>query len=341
LPNILVYADVRAGTPTAPTLYALSEARRVARGAGASVFALVASPPLGNQSLTALSIPLAAAGADKLLLCEAEEFADPPDDATCGRALDAAVARIPPLLALFPAGGTGAVLGPPLAARLGAPFVPWCDFTVSEADGKSLRGNSRVQVMRLRRDGRSRRRLDPAHIERPIVVTLGAGRCPPPTGSERNLEIEVLPLPPLRAPRQAARVLSRTPNPQAALLLAAVLVIVGDDTPDAAAIVSTFADRRERAPDASRPIALVMASHAPRSMLAACCPEIVVRVGASSATTARSPRTRVILASPQSDRRGPGASEAPTATGEDVDVLWSFSSPGELVDMVFQLGGQA
>lgn len=338
MPNILVYADVRAGTPTAPTLYALSEARRVARGAGASVFALVASPPLSNQSLTALSIPLAAAGADKLLLCEAEEFADPLDDASCGRALDAAVARIPPLLALFPAGGAGAVLGPPLAARLGAPFVPWCDFMVSEADGKSLRGSGRVQVVRLRRDGRSRRRLDPSHIERPIVVTVGAGRCPPPSGSERNLEIEMLPLPPVRAPRPPAPVLSQTPNPHAALSLAAVLAIVADEVPDAAAIVSAFAERQGEAPRPSASVALVLASRAPRSVLAACCPEIVVRVGAGPATTARSPRTRVILASPAGE---PRATDATNLSTDDVDVLWSFSSPRELVDLVVQLGEQA
>ena len=58
------------------------------------MFALVATAPLGNKSLVTLSVPLAAAGADKLLLCEADEFGGPPDDAIAGRALDAAVARI-------------------------------------------------------------------------------------------------------------------------------------------------------------------------------------------------------------------------------------------------------
>lgn len=338
MPNILVYADVRAGTPTAPTLYALSEARRVARSAGASVFVLVATSPLGNKSLAALAIPLAAAGADKLLLCEAEELADPPDDATCGRALDAAVARIPPLLALFPSGGTGAVLGPPLAARLGAPFVPWGDLMVSEADGHSLRGSGRVHVLRLRRDNRSRRRLDPSHIERPIVVTLGAGRCPPPTGNERNLEIEVLPLPPARTPRLPARALSEPPYPHAALPLAAVLVIVADDAPGAEEIVSAFVQRLGETPDPSASVAVLLASRAPRSVLAACCPEIIVRVGASLATTARSPRTRVILASPGG---GAGAPDATSQGTEDVDVLWSFSSPQEVVEMVVRLGERA
>jgi Electron transfer flavoprotein domain len=341
VPNILVYADVRAELPTAPTLYALSEARRLARGAGASVFVLVATPPLGNKSLKALSIPLAAAGADKLLLCEADEFADPPDDATSGQALDAAVARIPPLLVLFPAGGTGPLLGPPLAARLGAPFVPWCDFMVSDLDGNSLRGNSRVQVMRLHRDGRSRRRLDPSHIERPIVVTVGAGRCLPPTGSERNLEIEVLPLPSARLVRPRTPVLSRKPDPHAALSLAAVLVIVADDAPDAAAVVSTFAQRQGEAAQTPASVALVLASQVPRSALAACCPEIVVRVGAAPGSTARSPRTRVILAMPGGDRSAPVVPDVGSPTTDDVDVLWSFSSPRELVDLVFQLGEQA
>lgn len=351
------------------------------------MFALVATPPLGNKSLVVLSIPLAAAGADKLLLCEADEFAGPPDDATCGRALDAAVGRIPPVLVLFPAGGTGAVLGPPLAARLGAPFAPWSDFVVSDADGKALRGRSRVQVLRLRGDGRTRRRLDPAQIERPIIATVGAGRCPPPTGSERNLEIDVLPLPPPRATRPVSRVLARVPSPHEALSQAAILILVADDDPVAAGILAAFAERLNNAPasaavapsmepatavstDAAKPagdeaagpapagpgalpgpgslaplapvtappsppsVAVASANRTPRSVLSACCPEIVIRVDSCTATTARSPRTLVIRAT----------SSDPEAHGpppDDVDVVWWFSSPTEVVDLALQLGARA
>jgi len=342
--------------PTAPTLFALSEARRIARGAGASVFALVATPPLGNKSLVTLSVPLAAAGADKLLLCEADEFAGPPDDAIAGRALDAAVARIPPVLVLFPAGGTGAVLGPPLAARLGAPFTPWSDFMVSDSDGKALRGRSRVQVLRLRGDGRTRRRLDPAQIERPIIATVGAGRCPPATGSERNLEIDVLPLPPPRANRPVARVVTQAPSPHEALSQAAVLILVADGDPTAAAIVEALAERAAGSPRREGPspastqplaslaplaapappaaVAIANANRTPRSVLAACCPEIVIRVDACTATTARSPRTLVIRAT-SSDP----AAQGPPA--DDVDVVWWFGSAAELVDLALQLGARA
>ncbi|HEY8927052.1 MAG TPA: hypothetical protein VIU64_21865 [Polyangia bacterium] len=357
LPNIIVYADVRAGVPTPPTLFALSEARRIARGAGASVFALVATPPLGNKSLVALSVPLAAAGADKLLLCEADEFAGPPDDAVAGRALDAAVARIPPVMVLFPAGGTGAVLGPPLAARLGAPFAPWSDFVVSDADGKALRGRGRVQVLRLRPDGRTRRRLDPAQIERPIIATVGAGRCPAPSGSERNLEIDVLPMAPPRINRPVARVVAQEPSPHEALPQAAVLILVADGDPSATAINAAWAERMAggtrgaslspdsppshlaplapaRDPGLPLPVAVASADRTPRSVLAACCPEIVIRVDSCTATTARSPRTLVIRAT-SSD---PGAQGPPP---DDVDVVWWFGSAAELVDLALQLGARA
>lgn len=332
LPNIVVYADLRAGVPTTATLFALSEARRIARVAGASVFALVASAPLGNQSLADLSRPIGVAGADKLLLCETEDFAHPTDDAIHGRALDAAVARVPPFLVLFPAGGSGAILAAPLAARLGAPFVPWCDFDISDAESTTLRGRSRVNVLRLRGDGRSRRRLDPAQIERPIVATLGAGRWSPGTGSEGNLEIDVLPLP-RRVPRPAPRVVSSVPSDYAQLPFASILVLLSDREPQAAAIFEAFAADL-RVPAA---VAVVRVAAIPRAVLSACCPEILVRVGAIDATTfvaiARSPRTRVILATSDPD---PAAT-----TPEDVDVVWSFGAPTELVDLVAQIGGIA
>jgi len=325
------------------------------------VFALVATPPLGNKSLVTLSVPLAAAGADKLLLCEADEFGGPPDDAVAGRALDAAVARIPPVLVLFPAGGTGAVLGPPLAARLGAPFAPWSDFVVSDADGKSLRGRGRVQVLRLRPDGRTRRRLDPAQIERPIIATVGAGRCPPPTGSERNLEIDVLPMAPPRANRPVARVVAQAPSAHESAAQAAVLVLVADGDSATSAITAAWAERTAGAARGATPspapssplaslaslaplapaadfglplaVAVASADRTPRSVLAACCPEIVIRVDSCTATTARSPRTLVIRAT-SSD---PGGQGPPP---DDVDVVWWFGSAAEVVDLALQLGAR-
>ena len=317
-----MYVDLRAGAPSSPTLFAISEARRIARGAGASVFAVVATPPLSTDGIGALASTLGVAGADKLLLCEAEEFADPWDDAKHGRALDAAVARVPPMLVLFPAGGCGGVLGPPLAARVGGPFVPWCDFTVSEAERPGWEGRSRVQVLRLRPDGRSQRRLDPAQIERPIVVTLGAGRAAPARGHERSLEIEVLPLPP-RAGRASPAAAPRGMNPFARVLQASVLVLVGECDAAQARALEELAERLN--PEAY----LARAADIPASVLATCCPEVVLKVGRSTATTARSHRTRVVLAAPLApDEVAP----------DDVDVVWPTSSATEIAELLGHLG---
>lgn len=311
--------------PTAPTLFAISEARRIARGAGASVFAVAATPPLSTAELTALAHPLALAGADKLLLCEGEAFAGPPDDGIHGRALDAAVARVPPMLVLFPAGGAGAVLGPSLAARVSGPFAPWCDFVVSDSAQAPWDGRSRVQLVRLRPDGRSQRRLDPATIERPIVATVRAGRPPAFQGQDRNLEVEVLAVP-ARAPTAVPTVLAEARNPFALLQEAAVLILLGD-------CERSHADALRAASDRLGPhSAVASAAEIPAGVLAACCPEIVVRVGHSSAVTARAPRTRVVLAAPLA------LDEVPP---DDVDLVWPMTSPGELTTLLHALGAMA
>jgi len=316
--------DVRAGVPTPPTLFAISEARRIARGAGASVFAVAATAPLSNAGLAALANPLAIAGTDKLLLCEAEEFAGPTDDAIHGRALDAAVARVPPMLILFPAGGAGRVLGPTLAARVSGPFAPWCDFVVSDSAHPPWDGRSRVQLVRLRPDGRSQRRLDPSLIERPIVATVRAGRVPVFQGQERNLEIEVLAVP-ARTPSAVPAVVAQDENPFAPLQEAAVLILIGDcEGSHAEALLAA----RERLGPGS---AVARVAEVPAGVLAACCPEIVVRVGHSAALTARAPRTRVVLAAPL------GPEDVPP---DDVDLVWPMATPGELTALIRGLGAK-
>ena len=317
--------DVRAGVPTPPTLFALSEARRIARCGGASVFAVAATAPLTTAGLAALAQPLALAGTDKLLLCESDAFAGPIDDGIHGRALDAAVARVPPMLVLFPAGGAGTVLGPSLAARVSGPFAPWCDFVVSDAAHAPWDGRSRVQVVRLRRDGRSQRRLDPAAIERPIVATVRAGRPPPFQGHERNLEIEVLAVP-ARAPNAVPAVVTEVPNPFASLQQAAVLVLIGDCDPAHAQELLAASDRLGPGSAVAR------AAEIPAGVLADCCPEILVRVGHSSAVTARAPRTRVVLAAPL------GPDEIPP---DDVDLVWPMSTAAELAALLRGLGAAA
>ena len=326
----MVYIDVRDGLPTAPTLFALSEARRIARLAGASTFAVVVTPPLATTELENLSRPIAEAGADKLLLCEADAFAGPPDDAKHGRALDAASARVPPMLVLFPAGGAGIALGPPLAARLGGPFAPWCDFLITDADVPVPETAGRVQLIHFRPDGRSRRRLDPIELERPVVATIGAGRRPPAAGSLRELEIDVVVS--ARAVDATALETDRAPDPYASFELASILVLIGDvgttegsDGPEAASTeqigVWPWVSPQTLAIGAPPGTVAARASDVPAAVLLACCPDILLKVGPSPAQTARSPRTRVVLAAV------PGATDpAP----DDVDVLWQFHSPMHL-----------
>ena len=306
-------------------MFAISEARRIARGAGASVFAVAATAPLSTAELAALAHPLAIAGADKLLLCEGDLFAEPADDGIHGRALDAAVARVPPMLVLFPAGGSGAVLGPSLAARVSGPFAPWCDFVISDAGQAPWDGRSRVQVVRMRPDGRSHRRLDPASIERPIVATVRAGRSPAFQGQDRNLEVEVLAVP-ARAPSAVPTKLAEATNPFAPLQEAAVLVLLGDCDP-------THAEALLAASDQLGPhSAVARAAEVPPGVLAGCCPEILVRVGHSSALTARAPRTRVVLAAPLAPDEVPP---------DDVDLVWPMTTPGELTALLRGLGVSA
>jgi electron transfer flavoprotein alpha subunit len=320
-----VYTDLRSGAPTRPSLFAISEARRIARGAGATVYAVVPSAPLSNRELAALATPIAAAGADKLLLCEAPEFAEPPADENHGRALDAAIARVAPMLIIFPAGGVGAVLAAPLAARLGGPYVPWADFMISDADAETLRSRSRVQVLRVRPGGRSRRRLDPAQIERPIVATVCSGLYTAPASTEapRNLEVDVLPVPP-RADREV-RIIEHQANPLASIQEASIIVLLAD--PDAH---PGFRELLETKLPAGAIVA--RAATIPAAVLASCCPEVLIKVGGCDQMTARSPRTRVILAV-QSE----SGSESNVAPSEDVDIVWLLSSPSEIRDLVAAL----
>jgi electron transfer flavoprotein alpha subunit len=316
LPNILIYVDVRDGRPTAPTLFALSEARRIARLAGASVYAVAVTTPLGTDELNALAGPIGDAGADKFLLCESTNFAPPVGDFTHGPGLDAAVARVPPMLVLFPAGGAGSALGPPLAARLAGPFAPWCDFLTTDAETPTPDGAGRVQLTYYRPDGRFRRRLDPLRIERPIVATLGAGRRPKASGSTHDLEVEVVAN--VQAFNRPAPATTATEHrPQAHLQLASVLVLIGDGD-DGLPLVSPDALRAGAPPG----VAVERAGDVPLSILGGCCPDIVLKVGPSPARTARSPRTRVVLAAVAPSPTDPAV--------EDVDVLWQFASRSEL-----------
>jgi hypothetical protein len=109
---------------------------------------------------------------------------------------------------------------------------------------------------------------------------------------------------------------TRTPNPYAAFELASVLVLLGDF--GAAFPIISADDLAAMAPPGT---VVARASDVPPSVLAACCPDVLFKIGPSSAMTARSPRTRVVLAA-ESGTIDP----AP----EDVDVLWQIQSPEDL-----------
>src|SRR3954454_12599948 len=180
LPNLIVPIDVREGQPTGPSLFALSEARRVAHAAGATVFAIVFTDGPFPESTAAR---LGRAGADKVLLCDGPGLGAPPLDATHGEALYAAVQRIPPLLVLFPAGGAGRELGPGLAARLGGAFASTADLELGMAAVALADGVGRVFLRRWDAVGAGFRRLDPVDLERPVVALLPTGDSLPELGS--------------------------------------------------------------------------------------------------------------------------------------------------------------
>jgi hypothetical protein len=134
---------------------------------------------------------LGRAGADRVLCCEGAGLGGPPLDATHGHALHAAVERIPPLVVLFPAGGAGPELGPPLAARLGAAFAASADLELGEAATPLADGIGRIFLRRWRRDRSSYRRLDPVELERPVVAILPAGGDPGDVGTDA-VEVDVI-----------------------------------------------------------------------------------------------------------------------------------------------------
>jgi len=229
------------------------------------------------------------------------------------------------MLIIFPAGGVGPVLASSLAARLGGPYVPWADFMISDADAETLRSRSRVQVLRLRPDGRSRRRLDPAQIERPIVATVCSGvyRPPSPTDAPRSLEVDVLPVPPRTD--SELRIVEHQPNPLVSIQEASVIVLLGEPDTKLAFHELLSAQLPEGA-------VVARASTIPDAVMASCCPEVLIKVGESGLMTARSPRTRLILALPAEED---AASRA--APPDDVDIVWLLSSPGEIRDLVAAL----
>ena len=184
--NLLVYIEptadaAGAGVGRAPgtgAMHALSEGRRLASALGARVHAFVPlMPPSGGADVTghghadaspAHETMLAAMsrhGADHVLLAPVP--AGPPLWATHGAALVAACRTLQPLLVIVPATPAGRDLAPRLAARLEAAFF---------AEPILIVAGTEVLLSRQVYGPRFARRVALEDLDRPCVVTLGAGR---------------------------------------------------------------------------------------------------------------------------------------------------------------------
>lgn len=324
LPNLLVPIDLRDGDPTEPSLFALSEGRRVARDAGVTVFAVVLTAARPQGEVQQIARRLGLAGADKVLFCEAAGLDGPALDATHGMALLTATERVPPLMVLFPAGGAGPELGPPLAARLGGAFAAAGDVEVADSPVPLVDSVGRVLVRRWRRDRSAYRRLDPVEMERPVIAILAAHGAPADLGTEAA-EVEVIECPGPVPPRVVE--LESAPDEDAALPLARVLVLV-----DPAVGSEVAARLRAAAPPG---VAVADLGQVSPASLAAATPETVVCVGTAELSVSPSPSTRVgmVLA--------PGAAEGPPRGS--TDVVWRVKDDGswdELAAALKALGAE-
>lgn len=314
MPNLLVPIDLREGVPTDPSLFALSEARRVAREAGVTVYAVVLADPRPEAQTLAITARLGVAGADKVLLCERPGLDAPALDVTHGPALHLLAERVPPLVVLFPTGGAGLQLGAPLAARLGAAFASAADLEVSDSPLPLPDSVGRLCLRRWRRDLSAYRRLDPVELERPVVAVLGAHGAPRAEGTP-DVEVQVIDGP---APPDPARIveLDSVPDEDAAVSLARVLIVV-----DPAVGAKGLAELAARAPAG---VAVVDLARVSPAALAASTPRVLLHValGTDAALTARlaapSPRTRLgLVLTSTAGGEAPGRS----------DVIWRGAGP--------------
>jgi hypothetical protein len=313
LPNLLVPIDLRDAAPTAPSLFALSESRRVARAAGATVYAIaLAEGELPAETVTRLG----QAGADKVLLCEGAGLDAPALDATHSAALLAAVERVSPLLVLFPAGGAGLSLGASLAARMGAAFAGPADLEVTESDGPLPDGVGRVFVRFWAAGRTAYRRLDPVDVERPVVAILPSSGPGGPPGSA-DIDVDVISCGP--QPPHGVESIASESDDRAQIPLAHALVLV-----DPSLGPAFLADLRAGAPagvavaDAAQDLAVVTAA----------APEILICVGNVAAPPIATPRARVALillgdADPPEPRTG--------------DVVWRVPSDVPPETLVVQI----
>jgi len=192
--SIVAYIELRAGKITRPSRFVVAEARRVADSAGATVYALLTVGPLPQGDIDQLASQISAAGADRILCASAAALAGPPLDLSHGALLAQIAEHLRPLLFLFPAGGTGVELGPPLAVRLGAAYLANASIAVVPEERAPEPASQRVVLSRRRAAGDGLRRIDVGDFERPVVAGLATGPVPEARG-ERSAEVEMISCP--------------------------------------------------------------------------------------------------------------------------------------------------
>jgi hypothetical protein len=288
----------------------LSEARRIAHAAGLTVFALVLDEPHAGLRAEPLATALGRAGADRVLFCEAPGLAAPALDVTHGRALYTAVERVPPIVVLFPTGGPGEELGPPLAVRLGAAYAPAVDIVLSEEAGPLADGVGRICLRRWRADHSGYRQLDPVELERPVVATLGAHGAPRENGTP-DVDVEVITCPGA-AEGIVLSELASEPDELDRVTQARGLVVLGRQLPPEVA-----ARLRAAAPPN---VVVVDATASPRA-LAAASPEVVLDLGLGSdgVEIGVSPRAPIALVA-RPGAPGGGDTRRPAA-----DLVWTVA----------------
>jgi electron transfer flavoprotein alpha subunit len=186
--SIIAYTEILDAAMTAPSRFALAEARRVADDLGATVYALLALGPTTPDELTTLAGHVGTAGADRILCCSDEALARPPLDATHGPLLAAVADRLRPILVLFPEGETGPKLGRPLAERMSAAFLPCSALAIQAATDLEP---AQVVVRCQEGDRGEERVVRLREIEKPVVATLRAGTAPLALGEPAS-EMEML-----------------------------------------------------------------------------------------------------------------------------------------------------
>ena len=225
--SIVAYIELREGAIARPSRFGVAEARRIADSAGATVFALLTVGPLAQVEMDRLASEISAAGADRILCSSSDTLGEPALDATHGALLAQVADHLRPVLFLFPAGGTGVQLGPPLAVRIGAAYMANASIAV-RAEGREPAPDSQRVILskwRAARDGL--RKIDVGDLERPVVASLISGSFPPPAG-QPYAEVEMVPCPDAKFPE--ARVIDSELDPAAEFELCAAVVCSGKGT---------------------------------------------------------------------------------------------------------------